>query len=82
MKEIKIRDVMTENVATVRLGDSLSAIDQSMQRYHVRHLPVVNEYNMLTFSGCSTKHWHPLNLLRFYSFRISWREEVLDQSAR
>ena len=43
MKSMKVRDLMTENVKTVRANDSLATVYDKLDAEHIRHLPVVDE---------------------------------------
>jgi CBS domain-containing protein len=43
MKDVeRVRDIMSRNVVTIGEGDNLLFIEQGMERFGMRHLPVVN----------------------------------------
>ena len=38
-----VSDIMSTNLITVTCDDSLKEVEQLMQKYHIRHIPVLNE---------------------------------------
>lgn len=41
-KVLRVRDLMTEAVVTLQVGDTLADAEETMHRAHVRHLPVTD----------------------------------------
>jgi CBS domain-containing membrane protein len=48
MKNLKVRDLMTERVFSIRADEDLARLNDLMSDLHVRHIPVVdNEENVI-----------------------------------
>lgn len=47
MSNLKVRDLMTEDVATLNADDNLASLYDMMDRKHIRHVPVVDEDQLL-----------------------------------
>lgn len=42
-EELKVRDLMTDEVVTVRAGEDLAKIMDTMDSVHIRHMPVIDD---------------------------------------
>lgn len=47
MTTLKVRDLMTEDVATLTSGDNLASLYDIMDGKHIRHVPVVDDDQLL-----------------------------------
>ncbi len=47
MTNLKVRDLMTEDVATLTSGDNLASLYDIMDGKHIRHVPVVDDDQLL-----------------------------------
>lgn len=47
MSQLEVRNIMTENVETLRLGDTIDLAHTVLALRHIRHLPVTDEQGFL-----------------------------------
>ena len=43
LNKVKLREIMVETVVCLKVNDPFSLVEEKFRKYHVRHLPVVDE---------------------------------------